>query len=171
MQPNNEIFLNQVLVYSHIYTAIATVVFSTFLSLGRERPHLPCSWKLHVYFVSRDCPVLDFDTNRIIMWVFASGIFTKHRCKAHPCSSTWRGQFFSLLSWGFFYLCCCSVTKSCPALCDPIDCSTPGFPVHHQLPALAQTHVHRVSNAIQPSRPHSSPSPPARSLSQHRGLF
>ena len=55
--------------------------------------------------------------------------------------------------------CCCSVTQSCPTLCDPMDCSTPGLPVHHQLPELAQTHVHRVGDAIQPSHPLSSPSP------------
>ena len=54
-----------------------------------------------------------------------------------------------------------SVTQSCPALCDPMDCSTPGFPVHHQLPQLAQTHVHPVGDATQPSHPLSSPSPPA----------
>ena len=50
-------------------------------------------------------------------------------------------------------LCCCAVAKSCPILCDPMDCSTPGFPVHHQLPELAQTHVHWVGDAIQPSHP------------------
>ena len=61
--------------------------------------------------------------------------------------------------------------QSCPTLCDPTDCTTPGFPVHHQLLELAQTHVHLVSNAIQPSHPLSSPSPPAFNLSQHRGLF
>ena len=55
--------------------------------------------------------------------------------------------------------------------CDPMDCSTPGLPVHHQLPELAQTHVHRVSDAIQPSHPLLSPSPPAFNLSQHQGLF
>ena len=64
-----------------------------------------------------------------------------------------------------------SVTQSCPTLCSPMNCSTPGFPVHHQLPKLAQTHVHRVSDAIQPSHPLSSPSPPAFSLSQHQSLL
>jgi len=53
------------------------------------------------------------------------------------------------------------VTQSCPTLCNPMDCSSPGFPVHHQLPELTQTHVHWVSDAIQPSHPLSSPSPPA----------
>jgi len=61
-----------------------------------------------------------------------------------------------------------SVAQSCPTLCDPMDCSTPGFPVHHQL--LELTHVHRVSDAIQTSHLLSSPSP-AFNLSQHQGLF
>ena len=56
-------------------------------------------------------------------------------------------------------------------LCNPVDCSTPGFPVHHQLPEPAQTHIHQVGDAIQPSHPLSSPSPSAFNLSQHQGLF
>ena len=64
-----------------------------------------------------------------------------------------------------------SVAQSCPTLCDPMGCSTPGLPVHHQLPEIAQTHVHRVGDAIQPSHPLSSPSPPTFNLSQHQGLF
>ena len=63
------------------------------------------------------------------------------------------------------------VTQSCLTLCDPMDWSTQGFPVHIQLPELAQTHVHRVSDATQPSHPLSSPSPPALNLAQHQGLF
>ena len=63
------------------------------------------------------------------------------------------------------------VTHSCPTLCDPVDCSMPGLPVHHQLLELAQTHVHYVADATQPFYPLSSPSPPAFSLSQHQGLF
>ena len=66
---------------------------------------------------------------------------------------------------------CCSVAQSCPTLCDPMDCSTPGFPVLHQLPELAQTHAYRVGDVIQPSHPLSFPSPPAFNLSQHQGLF
>ena len=65
----------------------------------------------------------------------------------------------------------CSVAQSCLILCDPMDCSTPGLPVHHQLPELAQTHVHRVIDAIQPSHSLLSPSSPAFNLSQHQGLF
>ena len=64
-----------------------------------------------------------------------------------------------------------SVTQSCPTLCDPMNCSMPGFPVHHQLPEFTQTHVHRVGDAIQPSHPLSSPSPPTFLLSQHQGFF
>ena len=64
-----------------------------------------------------------------------------------------------------------SVTQPCPTLCDPMNCSTPGLPVHHQLPEFTQTHVQRVGDAIQPSHPLSSPSPPASSPSQHEDLF
>ena len=84
-------------------------------------------------------------------------------------------------AWGFF----CLFTKlsnkllsfssvqslSCIWLCDPMNCSTPGLPVHHQLPEFTQTHVHQVSDAIQPSRPLSSPSPLAPNPSQYQGLF
>ena len=73
--------------------------------------------------------------------------------------------------------CCClvdqfsSVAQSCLTLCDPINRSTPGLPIHHQLPEFTQTHVHWVGDAIQPSHLLSSPSPPAPSPSQHQGLF
>ena len=64
-----------------------------------------------------------------------------------------------------------SVTQSCPTHCNPIDCSTPGFPVHHQIPESTHNHVHWVNDAIQPSHHLSSVSPPALNLSQHQGLF
>ena len=64
-----------------------------------------------------------------------------------------------------------SVTQSCLTLCDPMNCSTPGLPVHHQLPEFTQINVPRVSDAIQPSHPQSSPSPPAPNPSQHQSLF
>ena len=64
-----------------------------------------------------------------------------------------------------------SVTQSCLTLCNPIDCSMLGFPIHHQLPQLAQTHVHQIGDAIQPSDPLSSSSPSAFNLSQHQDLF
>ena len=75
------------------------------------------------------------------------------------------------LSFFLLTFCCYSVTQSCLILCDHMDCSTPGFPVHHQLLELTQTHVQRVGDAIQPSHPLSSPSPPAFNLSQHQGLL
>ena len=64
-----------------------------------------------------------------------------------------------------------SVAQSCPTLCDPMNRSTPGLPVHHQLPEFTQTCIHRVSDAIQPSHPLSSPFPPAPNPSQHQSLF
>ena len=78
--------------------------------------------------------------------------------------STWKdAQHHSLFS---------SVAQLCPTLCDPMKCSTPGLPVHHQLPEFTQTHIHRgVSDAIQPSHPLSSPSPPAPNPFQHQSLF
>ena len=64
-----------------------------------------------------------------------------------------------------------SVAQLCPTLCDPMNHSTSGLPVHHQLPEFTQTHVHRVRDAIQPSYPRSSPSPTAPNPSQHQSLF
>ena len=64
-----------------------------------------------------------------------------------------------------------SVAQSHPTLCDPMDCSTPGLPIYHQLPEFTQIHVHQVGDVIQPSHPLLSPSPPALNLSQHQGLF
>ena len=78
-------------------------------------------------------------------------------------------KFYVFNALGIFQF--SSFAQSRSTLCDPIDCSTPGFPVHHQLPELAQTHVHHISDAIKPSYPLSSPSPPAFNLSQHQGLF
>ena len=72
------------------------------------------------------------------------------------------------------YLACAwfgSVAQSCPTLCNPMNGSMPDFHIHHQLPESTQTHVHWVGDAIQPSHPLSSPSPPALNLSQHQGLF
>ena len=76
------------------------------------------------------------------------------------------GQWLSFQSFQFSL-----VTQSCPALCNPMNRRTPGLPVHHQLPEFTQTHAHWVSDAIQPSHPLSSPSPPAPNPSQRQGLF
>ena len=71
----------------------------------------------------------------------------------------------------FSYIQFSLVAQLCPTLCDPLDCCMPGFPVYHQLPELAQTHIHFVSDAIQPSHPLLPPSPPTFNHSQHQGLF
>ena len=89
-------------------------------------------------------------------------------CSSHIKIVRWRrvarGRFISSVQFS-------SVAQSCPTLCDPMNHSMPGLPVHHQLPEFTQTHVHRVGDAIHPSHPLSSPSPPAPNLSQHQGLF
>ena len=103
-------------------------------------------------------------------------VYTETTGKRGP-NSPWQPQEGSLLTpqgpthtlLEAYY--CCSVTKLCPTLCDPMDCSMPGFPVSHYLLEFAPTHVHWVSDAIQPSHPLLPPSPPALSLSQHQGLF
>ena len=93
-----------------------------------------------------------------------------------PCLQCTSHTVFSVLrtcsiSFPYQVLQFSSVTQFCPTLCDPMDCSIPSLHVHHQLQELAQTHIHQVSDAIHPSRPLSSPSPPAFDLSQHQGLF
>jgi len=80
------------------------------------------------------------------------------------CSDGWGHAQFSSVQFS-------SAAQSCPTLCDPMNHSSPGLPVHHQLPEFTQTHVHRVSDAIQPSHPLLSPSPPAPNPSQHQSLF
>ena len=78
----------------------------------------------------------------------------------------------SLQYWSFKYsLQFSSITQLCPTLWDQMKCSTPGFPLHQKFPGLTQIHVNRVSDAIQPPHPLSSPFPPAFNLSQHHGLF
>ena len=84
-------------------------------------------------------------------------------------------MFFPQWTYSLFYhhylILFSSVTQSCSTLCNPMDCSTPGFSVHHQLPDFTQTHVHRISDAIQPPHPLSSPSSPTFNLFQHQGLL
>ena len=81
------------------------------------------------------------------------------------------GHSTSILRLYWHFICICSVAQSCLALCDPMDCSMPGFHVHYQLPEPAQTQVHWVGDAIQPPHPLLSTSPPAFNLCQHQGLF
>ena len=86
--------------------------------------------------------------------------------QAAAWAETMRRRVYSGLSWLVS-----SVVQSCPTLCDPMNRSMPGLPVHHQLPESTQTHVHRVGDAIQPSHLLSSPFPPVPNPSQHQGLF
>ena len=81
------------------------------------------------------------------------------------CLNEWKKVIFQVL------LKFNSVAQSCLTLCDPMECSMPGLPIHHQLPESTQTYVHLVGDAIQPSHPLPSPSSPALNLSQHQGLF
>ena len=97
----------------------------------------------------------------------------------HHILDTWQVMRINEFNYSLFYFYILymqhtwfnSVAQSCLTLCDPINHSTPGLPVHHQLPESTQTHVHWVGNAIQPSHSLSSPSPPTFNLSQHQGLF
>ena len=112
-------------------------------------------WVIFVRFLCHQV-ILFFSPFHIVLWkeVTIYSPFLKNR----------EGSKF--LAWFQFS----SVAQSCLTLCNPMNCSTPGLPVHHQLPEFTQTHVHWVGDAIQPSHPLSSPSPPALNLSQHQGL-
>ena len=83
----------------------------------------------------------------------------------------WREFILSTCLYCMIDCCCCSVAQLCPTLCDPMNCSTPGFPTLHHFLRLAQTHIHWVGNTIQLSHPLSSHSPPAFNIFQHQGLF
>ena len=95
-----------------------------------------------------------------------STLFIWHNCWTKKSKEKTDGPQILNLSVQFS-----SVAQSCRTLCEPMNCSTPGLPVHHQLPEFTQTHVHWVGNAIQPSHLLSSPSPPAPNPSQQQGLF
>ena len=115
---------------------------------------------------------MSFCTKPVELWsplamkLFALSYFTRLRItllipgKGAPSSGRPSGQTVSSVPFS---------RSSC--LCNPMDCSTPGLPIHHQLPEFTQTHVHRADDAIQPSHSLSSPSPPAFNLSQHQGFF
>ena len=100
----------------------------------------------------------------IILFIYALSTFFQTKFKVAI-----RVSIFFPLRQSFLHF--SLVPQSCPTICDPMNCSPPGLPVHHQLPEFTQTQVHRVSDAIQPSHPLASPSPPAFNLSQHQGLF
>ena len=112
-------------------------------------------WPIQLEFVRESFNIQPFITHSSIGFVWRCYLFNNLESILMFC-----------VRW-----CCCSVPQSRPTLCNPMDRSTPRFPVLHHLPELAQIHVHWVSDAIQPSCPLSSPSPPALRLSQHYGLF
>jgi len=129
--------------------------------------------KILIEFHSFACGDLVFPTLFIEKTVFSLlyilGIFVVNYLTMYAYDYFWVS---SLFHWSVFRpIECCSVAQLCPSLCDPMYYSTPGFPVLHHLPELAETHVHWVSGAIQPSCPLSSPSSPTFSLSQHQCLF
>ena len=132
------------------------------LEHSSSKRHWARSWK---------CPIWQLPLPAIVSQVHAKGVASGPNTKMLFPVNSWRGigtlgseRWKGLSSVQFS-------AHSCPTLCDPMDCSTPGFPVHHQLPESTQTHVHWDGDAIQPSHPLSSPSPHAFNLSQHQGLF
>ena len=143
----------------HFVPSVRTTLAQS--SISRFLLNISCIFSIVVsrLFISNSILFSRFWIITIIYWIIFLGRV--------PISSSfvWFGGH---LSCSFQFS---SVAQSCPTLCDPMDCSTPGLPVHHQLPEFTQTHVPRVSDAIQPSHPRSSPSPPAPNPSQHQSLF
>ena len=112
------------------------------------------------------------------LWLSEEPEAGREKCCRHLVETSYNDNHTTCAYWHFYFECpCCSVAQfssvaqSCPTPCDPMNRSTPGLPVHYQLPEFTQTHVHRVRDAIQPSHPLSSPSPPAPNPSQHQSLF
>ena len=114
--------------------------------------------------------IISFNSlNKLVWWLrlSISDRVNRYRCQI-PCI---RSDAYDAWIQIHYSISISSVAQLCLTLCDHMDCSMPGFPVHHQLPELTQTHVHRVSDAIQSSHPLLSPSPPVFNLSQHEGFF
>ena len=153
--PNNSTLVK----FSYLGSAcIPESIFFTFTKILIYYPYQTKS-ELWLIFIGDAFSVSDFHVFRVfrvlILWV----LFT----------IPW--HFLIYQHWDQSSVQFSSVAQSCPTLCDPMNRSTPGLPVHHQLPEFTQTHVHRVSDAIQPSHPLSSPSPHAPNPSQHQSLF
>ena len=124
-----------------------------------EQPHCQISPRSSCW--SAQLPFLKYGVGQKVLFEVRSNI----------CSKMLQKIQMNFLANAIFFCCFCLVAQSCLTLCDPTDCSTPDFSVLHQLPELAQTHVHWVGDAIQPPHPLLFPSPPAFNLSQHQGLF
>ena len=141
--------------------------FSSFTKAPPWRPPNHCPWRMLTLslFLTENIKFTSFCSFYSSIYLFVSEIF---------CLTFW--NLSVSLCYGLFILIAVSdqirsVTQSCLTLCDPMNRSTPGLPVHHQLLEFTQTHVHRVSDAIQPSHPLSSSSPLAPNPSQHQSLF
>ena len=143
------------------------LLFTDFLKNFLFFSVLRCNWQIHNCNIFKVYIVMIWHT--YILWKDFPHLvnYDIHHLKTVDkvlCSCVWMLSCFSSVQFS-------SVAQSCPSLCDPMNHSTPGFPVHHQLPEFTQTHVHRVGNAIQPSHPLSSPSPSAPNPSQNQSLF
>ena len=121
---------------------------------------------------SRWLPAVQHHNSDDIDWIMK---LENHQCIPKQVGEIWWGskclQSIKISPHIWLISCHCCSVKSCPTLCDPMDCSIQAFPVLHHLPEFAQTHVHWVGDAIQPSHPQSPPSPSALSLFQHQCLF
>ena len=116
------------------------------------------------------CSIVTSEGGEFFSAVLSSSLwFVRCDCRGSGAGRRQVGSAQWLLP-GVLFLFFNSVAQSCPTLCDPMNHSTPGLPVHHQLPEFTQTHVHRVGDAIQPSHPLLSPSPPAPNPSQHQSF-
>ena len=132
-----------------------------------KRISFPNNLRSHLrLFIS--CRVVKVSARPILGPVRAPEAF----CQSVPPGKQAPGPTVAVCDLGMLVSCCCLVAKSCPTLCDPMACSTPASSVLHYVLEFTQTHVHRLGDAIQPSHPLLSPSPPAAlNLSQHQGLF
>ena len=141
--------------------------YQPYVMLREKLPHL----RVHVNVL----PATPVPKEQVLWWAYTAGgtvatLHVTHRAITEEhmnCLNMCIRNTLMLLLLVLFS----SVSQSCLLLCNPMDCSTPGFPVHHQLPELGQTHVHWFGNAIQPTHPLSYPSPPDFNHSQHQGLF
>ena len=136
-------------------------MFSVIVCEEGEYPKesLSVDWMLHIG---------NGHANNHIIWIIQ--LYQLFKLRQFKVKDTFVKILKRLREWRFYYQ-FSSVAQSCPTLCDPMNRSTPGLPVHHQLPEFIQTHVHWVSDAIQPSHPLLSLSPPAPNPSQHQSLF
>ena len=129
-----------------------------------------CGLKGIIWFLKVYCHIFGIESAQYIPLLSVSSAFLNQKTKdqflaREPGKEKWTASYFndSLVQFS-------SVTQLCPTLCDPMNHSTPGLPVYHQLLEFTQTHVHQVGDAIQPSHPLLSPFPPTLNPSQHQGL-